>query len=223
MEKLLSSRGFIIVCQVFNIICHIFLLSGVLINERTSYLNWVTLMNVTSNNIKIKAGSVSKNFEANFVEHWSRVYNVVFRLVADQDEAQDLALETFWQYYQNPPAKQENLSGWLYRVAVNLGFNALRARKRRSLYEIEAGTQGIEMQSSPIPEQEIILAEQRREVQEVLARMKPRSAKLLVLRYSGLKYSELAAVLNMKPSSIGKSLARAQDEFEALFNQVEGG
>ena len=184
---------------------------------------WVTLMTVTSDNIKFKAQSVVQEFETVFADHWSRVYNVVFRLVGDQEEAQDLALETFWQYYHNPPAKQENLNGWLYRVAVNLGFNALRARKRRSHYEIEAGSQVTENQSPPEPEQEIILAEQRREVQDVLARMKSRSAKLLVLRYSGLNYKELAAVLNMQPSSIGKTLARAQAEFEALFSQVAGG
>jgi len=57
----------------------------------------------------------------------------------------------------------------------------------------------------------------------VLAQMKPRSAKLLVLRYSGLNYGELAAVLKMKPSSVGKSLTRAHDEFKTLFDQFEGG
>jgi RNA polymerase sigma-70 factor (ECF subfamily) len=180
-------------------------------------------MTVTSENIKFKAQSVSQEFDTVFAEHWTRVYNVVFRLVGDQDEAQDLALETFWQYYRKPPAKQENLNGWLYRVAVNLGYNALRARKRRSKYEIESGSQTIEKTSTPEPERMIILAEQRREVQEVLGQMKPRSAKLLVLRYSGLNYKELAAVLNMQPSSIGKTLARAQAEFEAFFNKVEGG
>ncbi len=184
---------------------------------------WVTLMNVTSDNINFKAQSDVQQFETVFADHWSRVYNVVFRLVGDQDEAQDLALETFWQYYRNPPAKQENLNGWLYRVAVNLGYNALRARRRRSHYEIESDSQVLENLSSPEPEHELILAERRRAVQDVLTQMKPRSAKLLVLRYSGLNYKELAAVLNMKPTSIGKILARAHDEFEALFNQVEGG
>jgi len=180
-------------------------------------------MNVTSENIKFKAQSDAQQFETVFADHWSRIYNVVFRLVGDPDEAQDLALETFWQYYRNPPTKQENLKGWLYRVAVNLGYNALRARKRRSKYEIDSGSKTIEQGSTPEPEQEIILTEQRRAVQDVLRQMKPRSAKLLVLRYSGLDYKELAAVLNMKPTSIGKSLARAQAEFEALFNQVAGG
>ncbi|MFL7890606.1 MAG: sigma-70 family RNA polymerase sigma factor [Anaerolineales bacterium] len=180
-------------------------------------------MNVTSRNINIKAQSLEFEFEDLFAEHWSRVYNVIFRLVGDGDQAQDLALETFWQYYRKPPAKEDNLSGWLYRVAVNLGYNALRARKRRSHYEVEAGMQLNEVKIPPGPEQELMIAERRRAVQSVLAQMKPRSAKLLVLRYSGLNYAELAAVLKMKPSSVGKSLARAQDEFKALFDQFEGG
>jgi RNA polymerase sigma-70 factor (ECF subfamily) len=180
-------------------------------------------MTVTADRINFNAQHVAGELETVFEEHWSRVYNVVFRLVGDQDEAQDLALETFWQYYRKPPAKQENLSGWLYRVALNLGFNALRARKRRSQYEAEAGDKVIEDGQVPEPEQEIILAEQRKEVQDILGQMKPRSAQLLVLRYSGFTYAELAAVLKIKPTSVGKMLARAQDEFETLFNQGEGG
>ena len=180
-------------------------------------------MAVTAEKIKFKAQNNAGQFEAVFDDHWSHIYNIIFRLVGDQDEAQDLALETFWQYYRKPPARQENISGWLYRVAVNLGFNALRARKRRSHYETEAGGQVIEEKSAPDAEQELILAERRRDVREVLERMKPRSANLLILRYSGLTYAELAAALQLKPSSIGKMLARAQAEFEALFNQGEGG
>jgi RNA polymerase sigma-70 factor (ECF subfamily) len=176
-------------------------------------------MTVTADRIKFNAQHAAGNIETVFEEHWSRVYNVLFRLVGDQDEAQDIALETFWQYYRKPPAKQENLSGWLYRVALNLGFNALRARKRRSHYEAEV----VEEEQGSGPEQEIILAEQREEVQTILGQMKPRSAQLLVLRYSGFTYAELAAVLKINPASVGKMLARAQDEFEALFNQVQGG
>ena len=100
---------------------------------------------------------------------------------------------------------------------------AIRARKRRTLYESEAGGKVIEDWQGPEPEQEIILAEQRREVQDILAQMKPRSAQLLILRYSGLTYAELAAVMKINPASVGKMLARAQDEFEALFNLGKGG
>jgi RNA polymerase sigma-70 factor (ECF subfamily) len=180
-------------------------------------------MTVTAEKINFNARHSARELETVFEDHWSRVYNVVFRLVGDQDEAQDLALETFWQYYRKPPSRRENLSGWLYRVAVNLGFNALRARKRRSHYETEAGSNVIEEQKASEPEQEIILAERRKEVQDVLGQMKPQSAKLLVLRYSGLTYTELAAALKINPASVGKMLARAQDDFERLFSLVEGG
>ena len=182
----------------------------------------VTLMTVTSNNIKVGAQSATQDFETIFVEQWSRVYGVVFRLVGDKVEAEDLALETFWQLYRSPPAKRENLNGWLYRVAVNLGLNELRARKRRTRYEEEAGSLAFDTNRGAEPEDEVERAERRREVQAVLVRMKPRSAKLLVLRHSGLSYKELAAAVKVKPSSVGKSLARAEDEFERIYRQLQG-
>lgn len=175
-------------------------------------------MTVTSKNINFGALSAAQDFETIFVEQWSRIYGVIFRLVGDKAEAEDLALETFWKLYRNPPPKRENLNGWLYRVAVNQGLNALRAGDRRRHYE----GQSLNDHASTQPEVEIERAEQRREVQEVLARMKPRSAKLLVLRQSGLSYKELAAAVKVRPSSVGKLLARAEDEFERIYGQLLG-
>ena len=179
-------------------------------------------MTVTSKNINFGALSAAQDFETIFVEQWSRIYGVIFRLVGDNAEAEDLALETFWKLYQNPPPKRENLNGWLYRVAVNQGLNALRAGDRRRHYEGQSGTQLLNDHVSTQPEVEIERAEQRREVQAVLARMKPRSAKLLVLRQSGLSYKELAAAVKVRPSSVGKLLARAEDEFERIYGQLQG-
>lgn len=179
-------------------------------------------MTVTSKDIHIAALSAEFDFETVFVEQWPRIYHVIFRLVGDKSEAEDLTLETFWKLYQDPPSKGENLKGWLYRVAVNQGFNALRARKRRSRYEVEAGAQTLGDYPFPQPESEALRAEQRREVQAALARMKPRSAKLLVLRQTGLSYKELASVIKVKPSSVGTLLARAEDEFEKIYRQLQG-
>jgi RNA polymerase sigma-70 factor (ECF subfamily) len=196
---------------------------GVNSNERTSYRFWVTLMIVTAKKIDIEAQDFELDFERVFNQHWSRVYNVLFRLVGDPAEAQDLALETFWEYYRNPPASQKNVNGWLYRVAVNTGFNALRSRKRRAHYELEAGLKDIDQKSPPEPEQEILLAEKRSRIQSVLSQMKTRSAQLLILRYSGLNYRELAEALNINPTSVGKLLARAREEFVSHYDQLEGG
>jgi RNA polymerase sigma-70 factor (ECF subfamily) len=47
--------------------------------------------------------------------------------------------------------------------------------------------------------------------------MKPRDAKLLLLRHSGLSYKELAVVLNVAPGSIGSLLTRAERAFAKKY------
>jgi RNA polymerase sigma-70 factor, ECF subfamily len=162
-------------------------------------------------------------FEAAFQEHWPRVYGAVFRLVGDRAEAEDLALETFWRLCQRPPRRGENLAGWLYRVATNLGYNALRARKRRARYEEQAGKLEISNRAQQDPAVEVERADERRQVRAALDQMKPKSARLLILRHSGLSYAELAATLGLAPGSIGTLLARAEQEFLTNYQKIRGG
>ena len=81
----------------------------------------------------------ARDFDSLFQEHWERVCRVLYRLLGDWDEAQDLAMESFLQLYHHPQETLANPGGWLYRVSTRLGLNALRARKRRDYYEAQAG------------------------------------------------------------------------------------
>ena len=173
---------------------------------------------------------IVKEFEILFQEHWSRIYAIIFRIVGDPDEAEDLALETFLKLH----SKMEGISGlkilsvrsswhgWLYRVSTNLGLNALRARKRRERYELEAGRISLETAHSENPAVTIERAEQRQRVRQILSEMKPRSAKILILRYSGLSYAEIASAVRVSPNSIGKLLSRAEKDFERQYQALEG-
>lgn len=160
-------------------------------------------------------------FEDLFQEHWSQVCRVIYRLVGDWDEAEDLAIDTFWRWYKNPPDRMENPGGWLYRVATNLGLNALRARKRRQRYEEQAGLQRYE-QASMDTATAVAQSLERHRVRAALARMKPRSAQLLILRHSGQTYAEIAAVIGVATGSVGTLLARAEQEFETVYADLEG-
>jgi len=157
--------------------------------------------------------------EAAFQQHWSRLYALLYRLVGDRAEAEDLALEVFWRLHRSPPrlADESRLGGWLYRVATHLGFNTLRARRRRQRYEIEAGSLVFEEHASNDPAGEAEKALERARVRKVLENMKPRAAQVLVLRHSGLTYAEIAAALGVAPSSVGTLLARAEQEFETRY------
>lgn len=153
--------------------------------------------------------------------YWARIYAVVFRIVGDRFEAEDLALETFWRLYRDPPESRENLAGWLYRVATNLGLNALRSRKRREDRETQAAADSRRTAENPAEEVERRLERQR--VRAVLSQMDDRDARLLILRHSGLSYAELAQALELNPASVGKLLSRASEDFEQRYRQLEKG
>lgn len=162
----------------------------------------------------------SAGFETVFLENWPRVYALLIRIVGDASQAEDLAMETFWKLYRHPPREQINPPGWLCRVATHLGLNALRSRVRRSKYEELVGSSDLDHMAGNNPAEELEKTEQRWQVRSVLGAMKPRSAQLLLLRYSGLSYTELAEVLKIRPTSIGKMLARAEEEFERLYRRA---
>jgi RNA polymerase sigma-70 factor (ECF subfamily) len=167
---------------------------------------------------------VAADFEALFQEHWARLCGLLFRLVGDRAEAEDLALDAFYQLYRRPPGDDHNLGGWLYRVGTRLGFNALRDRQRRLRYEAQAGRQSLQEAPRWDPAQQVEKAQERQQVRTVLAHMKPRSARLLLLRHTGLSYAEIAAALEIAPGSVGTLLARAEAEFEREYRrQDEGG
>ncbi len=164
-------------------------------------------------------------FETLFQEQWSQVYRIIFRLVGDHAEAEDLALEAFWRLYRahGKDGELENPIGWLYRVAVNLGYNALRAFKRRGQYEEKAGVRILEDAPDGDPAAAIERSQEREQVRIVLAAMKPRSTKVLILRHSGCSYQEIAQVLQVSVGSVGTLLARAEREFEQTYYRLNKG
>ncbi|NJN94596.1 MAG: hypothetical protein HC875_11125 [Anaerolineales bacterium] len=55
-----------------------------------------------------------------------------------------------------------------------------------------------------------------------MLQLKPREAKLLLLRHTGLSYAELAAALEVAPGSIGSLLTRAERAFREKYRLVFG-
>ena len=160
-------------------------------------------------------------FDALFRRHYQRIYQVLYRLVGD--EAEDLAQEVFLRLYRRPPrASDSDVGAWLYRVATHLGYNALRSKGRRELYRdiLGAVTGGLGWRrAETYPEAALEGKEERYQVRAVLRRLKKRQATILVLRYSGLSYREMADVLGIAPGSVGTLLARAEHAFRLAYEQ----
>jgi RNA polymerase sigma-70 factor (ECF subfamily) len=176
----------------------------------------------TEINQTARAESGSLGFEALFLEHWASVYRILRRLVGDPAEAEDLALEAFQRLYRHNQKQPEvqNPGGWLYQVATRLGLNSIRDWKRREQYELTAGRYALEEPAQLTPADILAQEEERQQVRLVLARMNERQSQLLILRYSGLSYKEIASALNLAPASIGPLLVRAEREFEKQYRAL---
>ena len=170
----------------------------------------------------IQSAPVVRSFDELFLEHWSSIYRMLVRMLGDPAEAEDLALETFFRLYQHPPQSGEgyNPGGWLYRVASNLGLRSIRSFKRREQYELTAGKNALGDMSENRPAEIFENKENQRLAQLALAKMNPRRAEILVLRYSGMAYKEIAATLHLSPASIGPLLLRAEGEFEKVYRTL---
>ncbi len=166
----------------------------------------------------------SASFDEQFLQYWAPVFRLLVRLVGDPAEAEDLALETFLRLYQRPPAAGEgfNLGGWLHRVATNLGLHSIRSFKRRERYELTAGKWALERAADDHPAEILAGKEDHRLARLALSQMKDQQARILILRYSGLPYKEIAAELGVSPTSIGPLLVRAEREFEKRYRNLIG-
>lgn len=157
-------------------------------------------------------------FEALFLRHYERVYRVLYNLVGMRDEAEDLAQETFLALYHHPPRLRsgDGLAAWLGRVALNRGYNALRGeRRRQQRYErLDRPDSGGD------PYNEVARSEEQAHVRAVLAYLTERQRNLLLLRYAGLSYAEIAAALEIAPGSVGTLLARAERAFQQAYQQA---
>ena len=160
----------------------------------------------------------SFDFEAFFHAHYERIARVIARVVGDHSGAEDLASEAFWKLWRTPRAQGENAGGWLYRTAVRMGLNELRSGRRRLRYEALAD----DPPSLLTPEQVHAAAEERAQVRRILALLRDREAELLILRSSGLSYDELAAALDLNPTSVGTLIARAQQAFRKEYIKQYG-
>jgi RNA polymerase sigma factor (sigma-70 family) len=70
-------------------------------------------------------------FEAAFEAHRRHLWSILYRMTGSAADADDLVQDTFARALERPPARLDAVRPWLVRVAMNLGRDHLRRRRRR--------------------------------------------------------------------------------------------
>ncbi len=167
---------------------------------------------------------VEAEFESIFREHFGRMVGVARRVLRSDSEAEEVCAEAFLKLYRSGPRVLAGgaVGAWLYRVATRESIDRLRRNKRRGVEEeLDDEAPGGSEDRPDDPLNRLMRNERIAEVRSTLARLNPEKAQLLLLRYSGLSYQEIAAAMQVKPASVGTMLARAEAEFSANYQKQQ--
>ncbi len=156
------------------------------------------------------------------LRHQRRVYNLCFRMLGSAEDAADASQEAFLHAYRalnRFRGTPEGFLGWLFRIAANICYDALRRRGRRpteSLDEaIEPGgdlSRGALLPDpAPGPDVQTMTAETARSIQAALAQLTPDQRLAVVLcDVQGLSYEEAADVMEVELGTVKSRLSRAR-------------
>jgi len=160
--------------------------------------------------------------------HQDRLYNTVYRLVDNAEDAYDVVQEAFLSAYQSLDSFKgdSQFFTWLYRIAVNTAISL--KRKRRAVVSIDAGRHGepgVEPQDPSDlsrPGHAMEQAEQERRVRQALARLSPEHRAVLIMKdMEGQKYEMMAEVLGVPIGTIRSRRHRARLELRELLEKDE--
>ena len=138
----------------------------------------------------------------------------------DPDAAEDVVQEAMVRLWRRsavePPSDPE---AWLHTTARHIMLDGAKvARNRRRLL---AG-QPVRASERALADRAVEREEERERVQGVLRQMPERGREILMLRYSGFSYREIADRVGVASGSVGTLLARAERRFLELLGPSDG-
>lgn len=164
---------------------------------------------------KLIEGS-DEGFALLYDTYGARIFNVVYRIVGDASESEDVVQEVFLKVLRNIANfnRQSSLYTWLYRIAANAAVDARKRfgpQRMMSIFKTDGEAFDLPSQADA-PE----AAPQRKEMADILRdamdQLSDDHRTILVLReFDNLSYNEIADVLDCSKGTVESRLFRARN------------
>lgn len=153
------------------------------------------------------------------VRYQNRLYNTLVGVLGSAEDARDVAQDAFVHAFQKLGTfrGQSAFYSWLFRIAVNAAVSQKR-KKRRTVTSIEsareaAGIEPVDSRPDTRPSHSLELTEQQALVRQGLAQLSEEFRTVLVLKeIEGLKYEEIAEMVNCPIGTVRSRIHRARIE-----------
>ena len=153
-------------------------------------------------------------------QHLRRIFLLIYRIVGNVDDAQDLTQETFIKALQRQRQLKdlEKASGWLSRIAANTAIDFLRKNKRFAVADV---SEFAETRSSGLdsPEQSLLRGERKLQLDGGLATLTARERTALLLRdVEDLPADQVALQMNCSMATVRSHIANARQKFKRYLD-----
>ena len=179
-------------------------------------------------------------YEELMLRYQGRVRSVLRHLMGSLDLAEDLTQDVFLRVLRarksyRPDAK---FSTWLFTITNNVALNALRSRHRKPEVQFasvapdpsESGPMNsiensIMASSAAMPSRQLDKLELRQMVQVAIDALGERQRMAVLLhKFEGMSYLDIAKIMNMTPQGVKSLLCRARMNLrDALQPYMQGG
>lgn len=168
------------------------------------------------------------------VKYQDRVYNTIYKICQNRDDAAELTQDTFVKVLENITTfrKESSFYTWLFRVALNLTLNYCKRRFKLSPVSLDADNERIEkdkgklaaMLADPNAQDPAAIAQQKelsRLVVSTIGQLSEDFRVVLVLRdIEQMSYAEIADVLQIETGTVKSRLSRARTLLRELLETV---
>ena len=180
---------------------------------------------------RIQSGDHSA-FRELYEMYASMVFNVSCRMLGNRHESEDVTQDVFISAYRSIKEfrSDSRLSTWLYRIAVNHCLNHQARKKREKWISLDVFSSSDADQHSSVtiskehsPDRMLERRETEVIVQNAINTLPKQQRIALVLhRYEGLSYDEIAKIMECSVSSVESRIFRAkQNLYKKLLPYME--
>jgi RNA polymerase sigma-70 factor (ECF subfamily) len=154
-----------------------------------------------------------------FSEFRGRLLRYLFCLGLSVQDGEEVVQEVFLLLFRDIQAdrSRQNLRGWLFRVAHNLGVKKRMGSWRESGENREPFL--VAPDTAPSPEEQAIMKQRQKHLLAVLDALPAQDRSCLYLRAEGLQYREIADVLGISLGGVSHSLARAVKRLNYVYQR----
>ena len=169
------------------------------------------------------AATLASEAQSRFVaENMRRVFLLIYRIVGNVPDAQDLTQEAFIKALQRQDQLKDldKAAHWLSRIASNTAIDFLRRAGRVSFSELDEMPEPVAVSALESPEQMVLRTERREYLESGLDILTDRERTALLLRdVEDLPAEEVAARLQCSKATVRSHIANARIKFRRYIER----